>query len=115
MSLMIECFLDRRKPIILLLRDGKLGQDFKGHLPWHLSTIQKLEACGVSMKNLWSVDLKNAPGATLDDVYECIREFAEQASVSSPTPVSENSILDRDARIGPTTPESQPENTQPRG
>jgi hypothetical protein len=115
MSLVIECFLDRRKPIIALLRDGKLGQEFKGYLPWHLQTIEKLESCGVVMKNLWSVDLKNAPGETLDDIYECVREFAEHASSASVPPVSENSILDRDARIGPHTPESRPENTQPRG
>lgn len=114
-QLLVECFLDRRKPIIVLLRDQKLGQDFKGYLPWHLMTIQHLKSCGVEIANLWSVDLKNASTQAMDRMYETVRRFAEESNaVYAPGP-RETSILERDAQTGPLANEQRTEDAQHRG
>lgn len=58
---LVECFLDRRKPIAILLRDNKLGREYTGCLAWQEIILRKLMACGLHLCNLWSLDLKNDP------------------------------------------------------
>ena len=112
-QLLVECFLDRRKPIMLLLRDNKIGNDFKGYLPWHLRTIEQLKACGVRIANLWSVDLKNAPTDILAGLYESIRMFAEESGLNGTQPETPN--LERDAQAGPHEMEATPAKPQHSG
>jgi hypothetical protein len=112
-QLIVESFLDRRKPVILLLRDHKLGQTLSGSLPWHQSTIAKLASCGIHICNLWSLDLKNTPFETMENLYEEVRRFAEEANAASMPALSENPILERHAQSGSHAMEQLPEDTQP--
>jgi hypothetical protein len=108
-QLLVESFLDRRKPIILLLRDYKLGQSFRGFLPWHRNIIAKLSACGIKICNLWSQNLKNTPAETMEALYEEVRVFAEESNAAIVSTASENPILERHAQSGPHAMEQLPE------
>ncbi len=112
--LLVESFLDRRKPVILLLRDNKLGQTLSGYLPWHQSTIAKLATCGIHVCNLWSLNLKNTPFEAMEHLYEEVRSFAEESNAMSVPTLSENTILERHAQPGSHAMEQLPEDTQPR-
>jgi hypothetical protein len=111
-KLIVESFLDRRKPVILLLRDHKFGQTFTGYLPWHLQIIEKLTGCGVHICNLWSVNLKNAPAETMEHLYENVRRFAEESNASSAPGMTESPTLDHHAR--PESHAMEPVSQNPR-
>jgi hypothetical protein len=111
-QLIVESFLDRRKPVILLLRDHKLGQTLKGDLSWHRDTIDRLGACGIHICNLWSVNLKNAPHEALEQIYECVRSFAEESNAAAMTTHTENPILERHAQPGSHALEQLPEDAE---
>ncbi|HLF64327.1 MAG TPA: hypothetical protein VI603_11270 [Saprospiraceae bacterium] len=113
-QLLVESFLDRRKPIVLLLRDNKLGETCKGYLPWHRNTIAKLAECGIRVCNLWSLQLKNAPLETLEQIYEAVRSFAEESNAAALSTLSENPILERHAQPESHAMEQLPEDPQPR-
>jgi hypothetical protein len=110
-QLVMESFLDRRKPIMILLRDQKLGHTFRGYLPWHHRTVGLLRKCGIRVQNLWSVDLKNSPAGTMEKLYEEIRRFAEEVNASTAT-VQESPNLSADAQAGPQAVEPIPQKPQ---
>jgi hypothetical protein len=109
----VECFLDRKKPIVLLIRDNKLGVEYSGCLRWHHATIDTLRACGVHVCNFWTLHLKHDPQNALIRLFDEIRQCAGAAM--SPEALHESAILRRHVDSGSHTLAPITEDARDRG
>lgn len=77
-----EALLDNRKPIFILYRDGILGNQRLGALPWQRSTIDLLSSVGLNPLNTWSCNwLKDRTGSIeklVNAMLGCIQQPAQK-------------------------------------
>ena len=71
-----ETFLDTSKPIVVLTRDGKLGDRWKGNMPWHQASVSMMRNSGLYVLNVWTVAWQNGGLNELNILAEEIRRIA---------------------------------------
>ncbi|RLD17990.1 MAG: hypothetical protein DRI69_11170 [Bacteroidetes bacterium] len=103
-----EALLDSKKPIVILTRDGVMAHDLPENLFWQQNILQKIEACGIKVHNVWTAQLKKNGIREMHHLIEIINPKGDTSNlIEKEKTTAGNRTLNTMAGEG-----VKPENTQ---